>query len=65
MTKIRRFYKNELFHEILFLSLAFLCMMILYFFSHSGKVLMKSTVSVWSVLFMKTDIFPGEMIRLC
>lgn len=37
MTKIRRFYKNELFHEILFLSLAFLCMMIFVFLQPFGE----------------------------
>lgn len=37
MTKIRSFYKNELFHEILFLSLAFLCMMIFVFLQPFGE----------------------------
>lgn len=37
MTKIRRFYRSGLFHEILFLSLAFLCMMIFVFLQPFGE----------------------------
>lgn len=37
MTKMRRFYTNELFHEFLFFSLALICMLIFAFIQPFGE----------------------------
>lgn len=65
MTKMRRFYTNELFHEFLFFSLALICMLIFAFIQPFGEGRMKSTASGLSVSSMRMAGSPKAMIRRC